>query len=252
MIDKIAKEKLNIILLVDASKSMQGKRIAQVNEAIKDIQTYLIDLQDENTNVDFYITIIPFGTNAEFYKGKDSVNITKLKYDGIKCGGYSNLHLAYGKLHEIMKKESKGGIMPDFGGVAPIVLLLTDGHPTGNSYIEKLKELSEVPWFKAALRYGIAIELNDDRTGKVLKDFVGNNGDVITCYNSSMLKDIIKIIVLTASKVKSTSANVANGPHITQNQVAQQLIAEALSETEAWEWQICTMFLIKRVLDTPI
>ena len=236
MNDRIAKEKLNIILLVDASKSMQGKRIEQVNQAIKDIKDYLIDLQSENSNVDFYITIVPFGTTAFFYQDQQSIIIDKLQYSGIKCGGYSNLHLAYAKLEEIMKKESKGGIMPDFGGAAPIVLLLTDGHPTGNAYKEELEKLKQIPWFKVALRYGIAIELNDDRTTKVLADFVGNNGDVIRCYNSSMLKDIIKIIVLTASKVKSTSANVASGPHITQNQVAQQLIAEALSETENWGW----------------
>ena len=236
MIDKIAKEKLNIILLIDISKSMQGKRINQVNQAINDIKDYLIELQGENINVDFYITIIPFGTSACFYKNKESINIDQFVYDGIKCGGYTNLHLAYEKLGEIMKKESRGGIMPDFGGAAPIVLLLTDGHPTGNAYKEKLKEIQKIPWFKAALRYGIAIELNDDRTTKVLADFVGNNGDVIKCYNSLMLRDIIKIIVLTASKVKSTSANVAVGPHVTQNQIAQQLIAEALSETENWGW----------------
>ena len=236
MIDRIAKEKLNIILLIDASKSMQGQRIKQVNQAIEDIQKYLKELQIENTNVDFYLTIIPFATESYFYKNSVATNIDQFVYDGIKCGGYSNLHLAYERLGEIMEKESKGGIMPDFGGAAPIILLLTDGHPTGNSYKEKLKNIINIPWFKAALRYGIAIELNDSRTGQVLKDFVGNNGDVISCYNASMLKDIIKVIVLTASKVKSTSANVANGPHISQNRVAKQLIAEALSDTESWEW----------------
>ena len=236
MIDKIAKEKLNIILLIDASKSMQGPRIEQVNQAVRDIQQYLIELQDENTNVDFYLTLIPFNNNAYYYNNEPAISINNFKYEGIICGGWTNLHFGYEKLGEIMKKESKGGIMPDFGGAAPIVLLLTDGHPTGNTYKEYLKKILNVPWFKAALRYGIAIELNDERTGKVLKDFVGNNGDVITCYKASMLKDIIKIIVLTASKVKSTSANVANGPHVTQNQIAQQLIAEALSETENWGW----------------
>ena len=236
MVDRIAKEKLNIILLIDASKSMQGKRIEQVNQAIIDIKQYLQDLQIENTNVDFYLTLITFATTASFYQDKDCINIDEFKYKGIKCGGYSNLHLAYEKLGEIIKKESSGGIMPDFGGAAPIILLLTDGHPTGNSYKEKLQEITNIPWFKAALRYGVAIELNDDRTSKVLRDFVGNNGDVINCYNASMLKDIIKIIVLTASKVKSTSANVASGPHVSQNQVVQQLIAEALSETENWGW----------------
>ena len=236
MIDRIAKEKLNIILLIDASKSMQGKRIKQVDQAILDIKDYLVDLQNENTNVDFYLTLIPFSTGSSFYNNEVATNVTNFKYDGIKCGGYSNLHLAYQNLGEIMKKESKGGIMPDFGGAAPIVILLTDGHPTGNYYKERLAQLEQIPWFKVALRYGIAIELNDERTGKVLKDFVGNNGDVIFCYDSSMLKNIIKIIVLTASKVRSTNTNIANVAHVTQNQMAQQLIAEALSDTESWEW----------------
>ena len=236
MADRIAKEKLNIILLIDASKSMQGNRIKQVDQAIIDIKDYLVNLQSENTNVDFYITLIPFSTDASFYNDETAVEISHFKYSGIKCGGYSNLHFAYRNLGEIMRKESKGGIMPDFGGAAPIILLLTDGHPTGNSYKEYLEEIKNIPWFKAALRYGIAIELHDQRTLAVLKDFVGKNGEVVSCYDSSILKDIIKIIVLTASKVKSTSANVASGPHVTQNQVAQQLIAEALVDTESWGW----------------
>ena len=96
--------------------------------------------------------------------------------------------------------------------------------------------IENIPWFKAALRYGIAIELDDKLTTSVLRDFVGNNGDVIKCYDSSMLKNIIKIIVLTASKVKSTSANVSYNPKESQNKIVQQQIAEALSETEEWEW----------------
>ena len=39
-----SKEQLNVILLVDASKSMQGKRMKQVDEAISDIKNYLLML----------------------------------------------------------------------------------------------------------------------------------------------------------------------------------------------------------------
>lgn len=236
MKDRIAKERLNIILLVDASKSMSGRRISQVDSAITDIKKYLLDLQFENTYVDFYITIIPFSTTANYYNDEKMINIEDFNYDGIKTGGWSNLHLAYEKLSEILKKESKGGIMPDFGGLAPVILLLTDGHPTGNEYKEKLKEIIDTPWFKVALRYGIAIELNDKLTKDVLRDFVGKNGDVIECYDSNMLKNIIKIIVLTASKVKSQSANVSYNPNESQNKQVQQQIAVALAETEDWEW----------------
>lgn len=236
MEDRIAKQKLNIILLVDASTSMRGERIKQVDKAIEDIQQYLIDLQVENSAVDFYITIISFSTEATFYNNKQCENISSFKYSGIRCGGWSNLHCGYELLASVMHKESKGGIMSDFGGASPIVLLLTDGHPTGDDYKAKLEELKKIPWFKNALRYGIAIELNDKRTVNVLNDFVGNNGDVISCYDSSQLKNIIKIIVVTASKVKSTNSQVAFNSTQTKNQVAQQVIAEALTDTEGFEW----------------
>lgn len=240
MEDRIAKERLNVILLVDASKSMQGKRIKQVDDAIHDIKSYLIDLQDENTNVDFFITIIPFSTDAYFYNNENMININSFQYSGIKAGGWSNLHLAYEKLGEILKKESKGGIMPDFGGVAPIILLLTDGHPSDNKYKDALKGIENCPWYKAALRYGIAIELDDTKTINVLRNFVGNNGDVITCFDSTILKNIIKIIVLTASKVKSTSTNITydhlTNKSVNQNQVLQQVIAEVLVDVDSWEW----------------
>ena len=235
-IDRIAKECLNVILLVDTSKSMAGNRIKQVNDAILDIKNYLTELQVENSNVDFFISIISFSNYANFYDNQKSINVDNLKFERLNTGGWSNLHMGYKAIGEILTKKEKGGIMPDFGGTAPIILLLTDGHPTGNQYKEELKNIEHLPWFKAALRYGIAIELNDSTTMKVLKDFVGNNGDVINCFNSSMLKNIIKIIVLTASKVKSTCSKVSYNKHESKNKQAQQLIAEALTDTDEWEW----------------
>ncbi|MCR5456946.1 MAG: VWA domain-containing protein [Clostridiales bacterium] len=236
MEDRIAKQKLNIILLVDASKSMGGKRISQVNQAIEDIQQYLINLQSESSNVDFYMTVIPFSDNASFYNNIECSNVQEFEYNGIKTGGWSNLHCAYEKLGEILKKESKGGIMPDFGGVAPIILLLTDGHPTGKQYKQELKRIENSPWYKVALRYGIAIDLDDQLTISVLHDFVGANGDVISSVDSSVLKNIIKLIVITASKVKSTSSNVSYDMSRTNNSLIQQTIAEALTDIDSLEW----------------
>lgn len=236
MEERIAKQKLNIILLVDSSKSMGGKRISQVNQAIVDIQQYLIDLQNESTTVDFYLTIIPFSNDASFYNDTDCINVKELDYKGIKTGGWSNLHFAYEKLGEILKKQSKGGIMPDFGGIAPIIMLLTDGHPTGNQYKEELLRIKELPWYKVALRYGIAIELKDDKTYGVLQDFVGNNGDVIPCVDSSTLKKIIKLIVITASKVKSRSSNVSYDSNYDKNNAIKQTISEALNDLDNLDW----------------
>ena len=236
MEDKIAKQRLNIIVMVDCSKSMQGERIAQVNNALRDIKTHLINMQDENSNVDFYMTVITFSTEAFYLNGDRCKAVEDFNFKDIKGGGWSNLHLAYQKLEEILKKESKGGIMPDFGGVAPIILLMTDGHPTKFPLTEEMAALKKLSWYKVALKYGIAIALKDERTHKVLREFVNGNGDVLECYDAKLLEKIIKIIVLTASKVKSTSRSVhmQNNGAITQE--VQIQVQQALSEVDDWEW----------------
>ena len=234
--DKIAKQRLNVVILVDCSKSMQGERIAQVNSALRDIKTHLVDMQNENANVDFHITVITFSTDAYFLNGDRSKEIENFNFKDIKGGGWSNLHIAYQRLEEILKKESKGGIMPDFGGVAPILLLMTDGHPTKYPLKEEMAALKKLPWFNVALKYGIAIELKDKRTHDVLREFVNGNGDVIECFDSKLLQQIIKIIVLTASKVKSTSTSVHAQNNISITTEVQMQVQQALSEVDDWEW----------------
>ena len=233
VMDKIAKQKLNVIMLVDKSKSMQGKRIGQVNQALKEIKQHLIDMQDENTNVDFALSIIPFSTEAEFLNNQLSTEVQDFDFCDIKGGGWSNLHLAYQKLATLLKKQSQGGIMADFGGIAPIILLMTDGHPTKYPLKEEMNLLNSLPWFNVALRYGVAIELKDEKTHRVLKDFVGDNGDVIDCVNADTLKKIIQIVVLTASKVQSKTTGVKQQ---SKKQQIRQCVQQGLQEVDDWEW----------------
>ena len=99
-----------------------------------------------------------------------------------------------------------------------------------------MKALKQLPWFNVALKYGIAIELKDKRTHDVLRDFVSGNGDVIECYDAKLLERIIKIIVLTASKVKSTSTSVHAQNNISVTTEVQMQVQQALSEVDDWEW----------------
>ena len=251
--DGIAKQKLHVMMIVDTSRSMQGQRIDQVNSAISDIHKYLIDLQGENSNVDFYVTIMTFANKAEFVPGYKAVNVNDMTPPKLKAIGYSNLHCAYEELAPLLHKESNGGMMPDFGGIAPIILLITDGHPT-KSTEKQLSELKKLPWFRAALRYGIAIELNDLRTKKVLQDFTEDENCVIECFDSNMLSRIIQVIVMTASKVKSQSSAVRASKAVKQNAkkvakataspapnqnahlLVKQQVKATLDEVEDWEW----------------
>ena len=236
MADGIAKQKLHVMLLVDTSRSMQGERIRQVNKSIEDIHKYLTDLQTENSNVDFYMSIMTFANDASFVPGYKGVNVSQMTPPTLKAIGYSNLHRAYEELEPLLRKESDGGIMPDFGGLAPIILLLTDGHPT-KECSRQLEMLKKRPWFKVALKYGIAIALDDERTVRVLTDFTEDKDCVIKCLDSADLAKIIQVIVLTASKVKSQSGAANAGKHgesMTLN--IKQQIQSSLDEIDETEW----------------
>ena len=236
MEDRIAKSVLNVVLIVDVSTSMRGKRIAEVNAAIQDIQKYLIDFEQETVNVDFMLTVISFGTGGAFLNGEKATRVTDFAFTPLKAGGQTNLECGYALLSEVLAKTSKGGMMPDFGGLAPILLLLTDGHPGTAKYKDELAKLQTLPWYRAALRYGVAVGLNDEKTIRVLQAFVGNNGEVIQCFDEGLLKRIIKVIVLTASKVKSSATEIHYDKHLSSSKLIQQQIAEALEEIDAEEW----------------
>ena len=236
MEERMAKNKLNIFLLIDTSKSMQGKRIKQVNQAITDIQNFLTDFQNENDQADFYVTIIPFSNSASLYNNKKEQRIDQLVFNGLKAGGWSNLHLALEELGTLLNKESKGGVMPDFGGLAPIILILSDGHPTTQKYRQTLASLEKLPWYKVALKYGIAIGLDDERTVKVLKDFTTDAGDVIMCYNTNQLNAIFQIVVVTASKVSSQSAGQSQP--VDKKLVIRQIIVDNLENLKEDDWEV--------------
>ena len=144
--------------------------------------------------------------------------------------------MAYKSLSEILKKESQGGIMPDFGGLAPIILLMSDGHPSKGNVKTELSLLQKLPWFKVALKYAISIESNDEKTVRCLSDFVSDNGDLIQCYDSRLLKRIIQIIVITASKVKSTSSSVKGKTKNSQVEEIKGLIQQSIAEVDDWDW----------------
>ena len=95
-----------------------------------------------------------------------------------------------------------------------------------DEYIKRLKRFSDIE----------IIELNDEKTINVLREFVGLNGDVIQVYDSNLLQKIIKIIVITASKVKSKSLSVHRQKGVSVTRELQQEIQTAINEVEDWEW----------------
>ena len=64
----LTKEELNLILLIDNSYSMNGKRISQVNQSIPVLKDNLIDIADQE-DVDLKVRITAFSDKAVWKVG---------------------------------------------------------------------------------------------------------------------------------------------------------------------------------------
>ena len=98
------------------------------------------------------------------------------------------------------------------------------------------EERREKGWFKVALKYALAIQIDTQEAMDVLSKFTGNSETVLKVYTAEALRQVIKVIAVTASKVKSSSSLMRGNKVIPQNQLAQQEINKGLEEISDVEW----------------
>ena len=233
----IARQELQLIFVIDNSGSMEGEKLGAVNNAIRDVMSIMPEIQDDTADAEINISALKFSDDAQWVYSTPQT-VENFKWKDIASEGGTNLSAAYDELAKWLCKKEKGGQMPDLGGVAPILLLMTDGLPTSFDWEERLELLKKKGWFRVALKYALAIGIDTQEAMDVLSKFTGNPETVLKVYSAEALRKVIQVIAVTASKVKSNSATTGVGGNGggTGNEMAKHEIAEALDELEGVEW----------------
>lgn len=231
----IKKQELNLLFVIDNSGSMEGEKIAAVNNAIRDVMSIMPEIQEDTSDAEIKISALVFSENCKWvYKEPKSVN--DFKWNDIRTEGGTDYSKAYDELAKFLCKKENGGQMPDIGGVAPIIILMSDGMPTSVDWPEHLDVLKKKGWFKVALKYALAIQIDTQEAMDVLSKFTGNPETVLKVYTAEALRKVIKVIAITASKVKSSSSQVSGGSLVSKEEMAKQEIAKGLEEVSDVEW----------------
>ena len=138
----IAKQELNLIFVIDNSGSMDGEKIGAVNNAIRDVMSIMPEIQDDTSDALIKISALKFSDKAEWVYAEPKT-VEDFVWKDIRVDGGTNLSLAYDRLADFLRKKENGGKMPDIGGLAPIIILMTDGLPTSYDWEDRLKELKK-------------------------------------------------------------------------------------------------------------
>lgn len=232
----IARQELNLMFVIDNSGSMAGERIGAVNNAIRDIMSIMPEIQEDTSDAEIKISALTFSDTAKWIYSEPKT-VDEFKWKDVSVEGGTDLSRAYDELAKWLTKREKGGKMPDLGGLAPIIILMTDGYPTSYDWRAHLESLRKKGWFKVALKYALAIGIDSDEAMDVLNMFTGNSETVLKVYTAEALRKVIQVIAVTASKVKSNcSSNTTGQAGLANNEIAQNAIADKLADVDDVEW----------------
>ena len=234
--DGIRKQELNLLFVIDNSGSMAGERIGAVNNAIRDVLTIMPEIQEDTSDAEIKISALTFNEDAKWVYDEPKA-ISDFKWTDVGVDGGTDYSRCFDALAKFLCKKENGGKMPDIGGVAPIIIFMSDGMPTSPDWEQHLDTLKRKGWFKVALKYALAIGVDTQEASDVLAKFTGNPETVLKVYTAEALRKVIKVIAITASKVKSSSSQMrSGGAPVSQEEQAIQEIGKGLEDICDIEW----------------
>lgn len=209
-----------IFFLIDTSGSMEGDKIASVNDAMRELIPDLKNISDSNADALIKIAVLDFASGTEWVTPIPQ-DLDTFRWEDLEAGGVTDLGEA---CRELNAKLSRDAFLQDkVGNFAPVIILLSDGEPT-DDFKGGFAELKQNKWFDAAIK--VALAVGNDADFDTLADFTGNKELVIPIMGKAALKRMIRFVSVTSSRIGSSKAGDGTGHAAKQQKVAEEIQAE--------------------------
>jgi len=194
---------LPIILMLDVSGSMHGRKIQALNDAVKDMIGTFCDT--EHGEVDIQVAVITFG--AEIKLHLPLTTASNITWNILSASGGTPLGMAL-KMAKAMIEDKN--VIPS-RAYRPTVILVSDGRP-GDSWKDALKAFVTIGRSSKCERMAMAIGADADET--VLGQFIeGTQYRLFYAEDAAQLKEFFKFVTMSVTiRHKSHDPNISPTP----------------------------------------
>jgi uncharacterized protein YegL len=192
----LASRPLHFIWIADCSGSMDtGGKIQSLNTAIREALPNMREVAQDNPNAQVLLRVIAFATGARWMVPAP-VPVDEFTWTDLRPGGVTDLGQALSMVARVLT-------VPPMStrSLQPVLVLLSDGHPT-DDWQSGLNNLLSQPWGGKSIRLAIAIGRDADYD--VLQRFIGDpHVKPLTASSSAELVDLIRWVSTAPVKISS-------------------------------------------------
>ncbi len=233
----VQKRTTTLFYIIDASFSMEGKKIGEVNYAIQESIPEIRKVAEESADANIKVAVLIFSSGARWLY-REPIDIADFTWKDISVDGMTDFGCAMKELNSKLKRSNGGFMAETSGTLAPAFLLMSDGMPT-DSYEKYLDELYENGWFKHGSKMAIAI--GDDAEEDMLYKFTKNKEAITKVHNPETLAKVIKFLSVTSAQIqtKSYSKMDVNDDSISEIDIEVPVVPDEIlvgdSEYDDWD-----------------
>jgi uncharacterized protein YegL len=168
---EIARRTLQFFWVADYSGSMGGKKIATLNQAIREALPEVRKALASHPEVSMMMRAIKFSDTASWHVGPQPVPLERFVWPELKTAGATSTAQAVRLLGEELTVEK----MPRHG-CPPVCILISDGACTDpeGAYEAAVADLVKLPWGRRAVRLAIGVGDDSDYDEDELLKFVSH------------------------------------------------------------------------------
>ena len=214
------RKKIEIFFLVDTSGSVEGDKIASLNDALRELVFNLQDISAPNTNLLSKIAVLEFASGTEWITPMP-VEIKNCRLQCLEAGGCTDLGDACRELDS--KLNTSCFLKGTIGFCAPIIILVCDGEPT-DDFENGLSELKWNRWFDSSIK--VAFAVGADANMNELAEFTGNRNLVIPIMGKAMMKQLVPLISIVSAKISSQNNDATGNTYRIQQLLVQEIQQE--------------------------